>query len=65
MERYLFHLTFSAKKKLPLSRLINITLYVGQIIETMVMNPPFETQSKGTDMLLPPNNVHVGGWIYR
>ncbi|KAH0712133.1 hypothetical protein KY289_008092 [Solanum tuberosum] len=37
----------------------------GQIIETVVMNPSFGTQRKGADMFLPPNNAHVGGWIYR
>uniref|UniRef100_M1BAM7 ERF transcription factor 5 n=1 Tax=Solanum tuberosum TaxID=4113 RepID=M1BAM7_SOLTU len=43
---------------------INNLTWRGQIVETVVMNPSFGTQRKG-HMFLPPNNAHVGGWIYR
>lgn len=50
MERYLFHLTFQPRQKISLSWLIDIPLCVGQIVETVVMNPPFGTRRKGADM---------------
>jgi len=42
---------FSPERKyLSPSRLIDIPLCVGQIVETVVMNPPFGTRRKGADM---------------
>ena len=40
---------FSPERKY-LSWLIDISLCVGQIVETVVMNPPFGTRRKGADM---------------